>query len=53
MQAENNTSESFLQRIKVSKNIIDILLKGPLNMHQSARLHFQARYVRAQLNFLD
>ena len=28
MQAENNTSESFLQRIEVSKNIFDILLKG-------------------------
>ena len=51
MQAESNTT--FLQRIEVSKNIIDILLKGPLNMHQSAHLHSQARCVRAQLNFLD
>ncbi len=53
MQAEDKTSKSFMQRIEVSKNIIDILLKGPLNMRQSPLLHSQARILRAQLNFFD
>jgi len=53
MQAEDTTSKTFMQRMEVSKNIIDILLKGPLNMHQSPGLHSQAQNVRAQLNFFD
>ncbi|DBA82438.1 TPA: hypothetical protein ACH3X2_000674 [Trebouxia sp. C0005] len=52
-QAEDKTCTSFMQRIEVSKNIIDILLNGPLNMDQSPHLHSHAQNVRAQLNFFD